>query len=176
MWKRAANIYIGVCVILGGIFAFGVGMIFWHSYTNERNPVFQTTMTDVECCDDFNAYFTQKFNALGVKKVHCFIFQGHTHRPYYWICLVGKCPESADLPKTYKSHSFDGNISVFTALKLAGADPDDSETFKEIDTWFYLYKNWVVFKMDGKHTPFLFEDADKQAYLEKHIRKRSENR
>jgi hypothetical protein len=78
MWKRAANIYIGVCVILGGIFAFGVGMIFWQSYTNERNPVFQTTMTDVECCDDFNAYFTQKFNALGVKKVHCFIFQGHT--------------------------------------------------------------------------------------------------
>jgi hypothetical protein len=27
--------------------------------------------------------------------------------------------------------------------------------------------------MSGEQSPFLFEDADKQAYLEKHIRKRS---
>ena len=43
----------------------------------------------------------------------------------------------------------------------------------EIAASFYRYKNWVVFKMPGEQSPFLFEDADKQAYLEKHIRKRS---
>ena len=46
----------------------------------------------------------------------------------------------------------------------------------EIAASFYRYKNWVVFKMSGEQSPFLFEDADKQAYLEKHIRKRSKNK
>ena len=69
-------------------------------------------------------------------------------------------------------------LLVFSLLlaKLAGAAPDDSENFGEIATWFYRYKNWVVFEMPGKRSPFLFEDADKQAYLEKHIRPRSENK
>ena len=176
MWKSSVRICIGVGAILGGIFAFGIGSIFWKSYTIKRNPVYQTRMTDFEICDEFNENITQKFDKLGINKVDCFIFQGHPQRPSYWIYIVGKCSENASLPQTYESHSFEEDVAVFTALKLAGAAPDDSENFGEIAAWFYRYKNWVVFKMPREHSPFLFEDADKQAYLEKHIRKRSENK
>ena len=111
---------------------------------------------------------------VGINKVDCFIFQGHPQRPSYWIYIVGKCSENAKLPKTHSP--LEEDITVFTALKLAGAAPDDSENLGEIAARFYRYKNWVVFKMPGEQSPFLFEDADKQAYLEKHIRKRSENK
>ena len=119
---------------------------------------------------------TQKFDKLGINKVDCFIFQGHPQRPSYWIYIVGKCSENAELPKTYSSHSLEEEITVFTALKLSGAAPDDSENLGKIAASFYRYKNWVVFKISGEHSPFLFEDADKQAYLEKHIRKRNQNK
>ena len=46
MWKSSVRICIGVGVILGGLWAFGIGSIFWKSYTIKRNPVYQTTMTD----------------------------------------------------------------------------------------------------------------------------------
>ena len=173
MWKSLVRICIGVGVILGGLLAFGIGSIFWKSYTIKRNPVYQTTMTEFEIYDEFDENITQKLNKLGVNKVDCFIFQGHPQRPSYWIYIVGKCSENAELPKTYSSHSLEEEITVFTALKLAGAAPDGSENLKAISSGFCLYKDWVVFKMAGKHSPFLFEDADKQAYLEKHIRKRS---
>ena len=173
MWKSLVRICIGVGVILGGLLAFGIGSIFWKSYTIKRNPVYQTTMTEFEIYDEFDENITQKLNKLGVNKVDCFIFQGHPQRPAYWIYIVGKCSENAALPQTYESHSFEEDVAVFTALKLAGAAPDGSENLKAISSGFCLYKDWVVFKMAGKHSPFLFEDADKQAYLEKHIRKRS---
>ena len=173
MWKSLVRICIGVGVILGGLLAFGIGSIFWKSYTIKRNPIYQTRMTDFEIRDEFAENITQKFNDLGIKKVHCFIFQGHPQRPSYWIYIVGKCSENAELPKTYSLPSLEEDITVFTALKLAGAAPDDSENLGKIAASFYCYKNWVVFKMSGEHSPFLFEDADKQAYLEKHIRKRS---
>ena len=176
MWKSLVRICVGIGIVLGGLLAFGIGLIFWKSYTIKRNPVYQTTMTDFEICDEFDANITQKFDKLGINKVDCFIFQGHPQRPSYWIYIVGKCSENAELPKTYSSHSLEEDITVFTALKLAGAAPDDSENFGEIAARFYRYKNWVVFKMSGEQSPFLFEDADKQAYLEKHIRKRSENK
>ena len=154
MWKSLVRICIGVGVILGGLWAFGIGSIFWKSYTIKRNPVYQTTMTDFEICDEFDENITQKFNDLGVNKVHCFIFQGHPQRPSYWIYIVGKCSENAKLPKTYSSHSLEEEITVFTALKLAGAAPDDSEILGEIAAWFYRYKNWVVFKMPGNNHRF----------------------
>lgn len=179
MWKSLVRICFGIGIVLGGFFAVGIGAIFWKSYTIERNPVYQTTMTDFEIRDEFDENITQKFNALGIKKVHCFIFQGHPQRPSYWIYIVGKCSENAEIPKTktYSSPSLEEEFTtVFTALKLAGAAPDDSENLGEIAASFYRYKNWVVFKMSGEQSPFLFEDADKQAYLEKHIRKRSENK
>ena len=176
MWKSLVRICVGIGIVLGGIFAFGIGSIFWKSYTIKRNPVYQTTMTDFEICDEFNEIITQKFDKLGINKVDCFIFQVHPQRPSYWIYIVGKCSENAELPKTYSLPSLEEDITVFTALKLAGAAHDDSENFGEIAARFYRYKNWVVFKMSGEQSPFLFEDADKQAYLEKHIRKRSENK
>ena len=171
MWKSLVRICIGVGVILGGLLAFGIGSICWKYYTIKRNPVYQTTMTDFEICDEFDENITQKFDKLGINKVDCFIFQGHPQRPSYWIYIVGKCSENAKLPKTHSP--LEEDITVFTALKLAGAAPDDSENLGEIAASFYRYKNWVVFKMSGEQSPFLFEDADKQAYLEKHIRKRS---
>ena len=174
MWKSLVRICIGVGVILGGLLAFGIGSIFWKSYMIKRNPVYQTTMTDFEICDEFDENITQKFDKLGINKVDCFIFQGHPQRPSYWIYIVGKCSENAELPKTHSP--LEEDITVFTALKLAGAAPDDSENLGEIAASFYRYKNWVVFKMSGEQSPFLFEDADKQAYLEKHIRKRSKNK
>ena len=174
MWKSLVRI----CIILGIIFILPpllfCGWVKYKSYTIKRNPVYQTAMTEFEIYDEFDENITQKLNKLGVNKVDCFIFQGHPQRPAYWIYIVGKCSENAKLPKTYSS--LEEDITVFTALKLAGAAPDDSENFGEIAARFYRYKNWVVFKMSGEQSPFLFEDADKQAYLEKHIRKRSENK
>ena len=175
MWKSLVRI----CIILGIIFILPpllfCGWVKYKSYTIKRNPVYQTTMTDIDIRDDFDENITQEFDKLGINKVDCFIFQGHPQRPSYWIYIVGKCSENAELPKTYSSHSLEEEITVFTALKLAGAAPDDSEILGEIAAWFYRYKNWVVFKISGEHSPFLFEDADKQAYLEKHIRPRSKN-
>ena len=176
MWKSLVRICVGIGIVLGGLLAFGIGSIFWKSDTIKRNPVYQTRMTDFEICDEFDENITQKFDKLGINKVDCFIFQGHPQRPSYWIYIVGKCSENAELPKTYRLHSFEEDITVFTALKLAGAAPDDSENLGKIAAGFYRYKNWVVFKMSGEQSPFLFEDADKQAYLEKHIRKRSKNK
>ena len=60
MWKSLVRICIGVGVILGGLLAFGIGSIFWKSYTIKRNPVYQTTMTDFEICDEFDENITQK--------------------------------------------------------------------------------------------------------------------
>ena len=173
MWKSLVRI----CIILGIIFILPpllfCGWVKYKSYTNSRNPVYQTTMTDFEIRDEFDENITQKFNDLGANQVHCFIFQVHPQRPSYYVYIVAKCSENAELPKTYSSHSLEEEITVFTALKLAGAVPDDSENLGEIAARFYRHKNWVVFKMPGEQSPFLFEDADKQAYLEKHIRKRS---
>ena len=67
MGKSLVRICIGVGVILGGIFAFGIGSIFWKYYTIKRNPVYQTTMTDFEIRDDFDENITQKFR-LTLKK------------------------------------------------------------------------------------------------------------
>ena len=149
MWKSLVRICIGVGVILGGLLAFGIGSIFWKSYTIKRNPVYQTTMTDFEIHDEFYENITQKFRDLGVNQVHCFIFQVHPQRPSYYVYIVAKCSENADLPKAYRTHAFSDEVRVFTALKLAGAAPDDSENFGEIAASFYHYKNWVVFKMPG---------------------------
>ena len=176
MWKSLVRICIGVGVILGGLLAFGIGSIFWKSYTIKRNPVYQTTMTDFEIHDEFYENITQKFRDLGVNQVHCFIFQVHPQRPSYYVYIVAKCSENADLPKAYRTHAFSDEVRVFTALKLAGANVDYDENLNETNTRFFLYKNWIVLQMTGKHSPFLFEDADKQAYLEKHIRPRSENK
>ena len=176
MWKSLVRI----CIILGIIFILPpllfCGWVKYKSYTIKRNPVYQTTMTDFEIHDEFYENITQKFRDLGVNQVHCFIFQVHPQRPSYYVYIVAKCSENADLPKAYRTHAFSDEVRVFTALKLAGANVDYDENLNETNTRFFLYKNWIVLQMTGKHSPFLFEDADKQAYLEKHIRPRSENK
>ena len=126
-------------------------------------------MTDFEIHDEFDENITQKFHDLGVKQAHCFIFQIHPQRPSYMIYIVGKRSENTNCRKLTGHMLFSEEVRIFTALKRAGADVNYAEYLNKTDARFFLYKNWIVFKMPGKYSPFLFEDSDKQAYLEKHI-------
>ena len=81
MWKSLVRICVGIGIVLGGLWAFGIGSIFWKSYTIKSNPVYQTTMTDFEICDEFDENITQKFNDLGIKKSTLFYFSGASATP-----------------------------------------------------------------------------------------------
>ncbi len=174
--KSAIRIIIWIGVFFAVLAAVGIGEILWKSYKNPRTPVYQSTMTDFEIPDEFvlGEHVTQKFNEWGIKQLDCFIFHGHSHHPNYYICVVGKFADNTILPKPCRTHSFADNVDIFTALNLAGANADYSENLYEIDTWLYLYKNRIIYKIAGKHSKFLTKECDKQSYLEKHIRPRSE--
>ena len=80
MWKSSVRICIGVGVILGGILAFGIGSIFWESYTIKRNPVYQTEISDfellplVDTLKDLSAHENKFLEQNGIKTLNCFIF------------------------------------------------------------------------------------------------------
>ena len=167
-----------IAVVIGVLFVAGVVLLFYSGYRCQRVPVYQTVMTDVEIVpqEENDIYrsskreFQELIDKFDIQTLQCFIFQGHPQRPFYNIFLIGEIPAGTDFSELEpKNFPLKRNKMLFSALKLSGAEPVESEDCLDLSgfIWLFVYRNRIVVSFVSGNPTFLKDDAEKQAFLEK---------
>ena len=175
--------------LLGGalfvfiLFLSGIGFLFYAFYKCEREPVYRTCMTDFSLqilvrdekkAAGFRDEVQKIVDLLKIKKLECFIFQGHISRPVYDIFMVGNIQQRKGLEAySFKKHPLKENRRLRSALSLCGIVPQDNEDYMEVDGIFFyqvfVYKNVVIFNTYLSNPVFLSDNSGKKAFMEKFI-------
>ena len=185
--KKSESIFIKILkwfgIFLVVFFTFGIGIIFYQSYKNQRVPIYQTIETDFRLLIPKTEYTEihteqqkelQKFvDSLKIKAFQCYIFQAHPSRPNYIIYFIGRILPNEDFSKySKKQYSLKENIRKFSVLKLCGAEPEENDNYIELTgplnfTCYrvYIYKNVIIFSLLTSNQTFLSNDVQKQAFL-----------
>ena len=174
-------------VFLVVFFTFGIGIIFYQDYKNERVPIYQSTVTDFRLLIPKTEYTEthpeqqqelQKFvDSFKIRTLQCYIFQAHSQRPNYFIYFIGRISPNEDFSKySKKQYSLKENIRNFSALKLCGAEPEENDDYIELTEPInfnyysvYIYKNVIIFSLLTNNQTFLSNDVQKQAFLSKFL-------
>ena len=169
-------------VFIAVFFASGIFILFYEGDRYMRVPVYQTVMTDFEVVQQAGQtasrsemlYEMQKFlDKYEIKTLNCFLFQGKPNR-LYTILMVGDISADADFSEyAFEKHQLECNLRLFSTLKLCGAEPQESEDFLQVnyyfDAWTYIYRNYIILRINAINPTVLRSDAEKQAFLEQFI-------
>ena len=164
-------------------FVAGLGIIFYEDRRCARFPVWRSTVKEftlqTPVPDKKNAILlsqeVQKIvDLFEIRKVECFVFQGHVNRPVYDIFMAARISTKKDLSAyTSGKYPLKEQIRLFSVLELCGAAPEKEAYYIELEGMFfyriYIYKEFLIFHTCADGQVFLSDDSRKQAFLEKFI-------
>ena len=183
--EKTVKILLGVGIGIVAFIALVIGVMIYQSYEC-TNPVYQAEISNIELLPlvetrkDWSAHENKFLEQNGIKTLNCFIFQGNPQRPIYVVFMISKLPSDKTFADIFKEkHPLNNLPQLRTALKLCGTDPEENDYYFRLQDYglhnMLLYRDYLIYHPFPSGDKYLRTDAQKQAYLEKYIRKRDED-